>query len=302
MSATGSEAPAEGPSSGGDRSRLSRLANLFGPTTILPAILYYYGYVSLKSYYSYFGISLSALDLSPTDFLVRTPDTLFRPIASLMIILVVLFLVHNLLDQGLNWARTQLARRVSVGFAVAGGALAAIGFVGLYRSPEGLLSPLSLVAAALLLEYSLWVFARYGAPPPRFDTLLHAAVDLRRGLVIALVVIGAFWTVNELAQTRGTANAELTARSLPLQSQAVVYSAKDLQLPGPDVGEQRLEEENSAFAFRYNGLRPLLYANGRWFLLPVGWRHDNGATVIVLVDNPSNVRVDLAPGTRLPGQ
>jgi len=302
MSVTEFEEPAEGSSSTAGHSRLSTLAHLFGPTTILTALLYYYGYVSLKAYYSYFGISLSVLDLSPRDYLVRTPDTLFRPIASLMIILVVLFVVHHLLNQGLIRAGPQRARRVAFGIAATGGVLAAIGVVGLYKSPQGLVSPLSLVAAALLLEYSLWVLARYGAPTQQMGGLLYAAVDLRRGLVIALVVIGSFWAVNEIAQRRGTANADATERSLPLQSQAVVYSAKDLQFPGPDVGEKALEDENSAFAFRYNGLRPLLYANDRWFLLPVGWRHDNGATVIVLADNPSNIRVDLAPGTRLPSR
>ena len=86
--------------------------------------------------------------------------------------------------------------------------------------------------------------------------------------------------------------------SLSLQPQAVVYSAKDLQLDdGPDVKTELIDGEDSAFAFRYSGLRPLLYANDRWFLLPVGWRQGLGATVIVLHDDPAHVRVDLAPSS-----
>ena len=72
-------------------------------------------------------------------------------------------------------------------------------------------------------------------------------------------------------------------------------SEKDLHLPGPQVGVTALDGTNSAYSFQYNGLRPLLYANHRWFLLPVGWTHGNGSTVIVLQDDPGHVRVDLAP-------
>lgn len=40
---------------------------------------------------------------------------------------------------------------------------------------------------------------------------------------------------------------------------------------------------------------PLLYANDPWFLLPVGWKHDNGSTVIVLQSDYGSLPVDLAP-------
>jgi hypothetical protein len=80
-----------------------------------------------------------------------------------------------------------------------------------------------------------------------------------------------------------------------LESQAVVYSQNDLHLSGPYVGVAVLSGKNTAYHFRYNGLRPLVYANNRWFLLPVGWTHNNGLTVIVLQDDPDRVRVDLAP-------
>jgi hypothetical protein len=61
------------------------------------------------------------------------------------------------------------------------------------------------------------------------------------------------------------------------------------------VGVTALSGKETAYRFRYNGLRPLLYARDRRFLLPVDWTHDNGSTVIVLQDDPSRVRVDLAP-------
>ena len=59
--------------------------------------------------------------------------------------------------------------------------------------------------------------------------------------------------------------------------------------------DTRLGGQDTAYHFRYIGLRLLVYAQGRWFLLPAGWTATNGSTVIVLDDDPGHVRVDLAP-------
>lgn len=297
MSSTANTASAAGTDGVPARNRLSHLARLIGPTTLFTALLYFYGYVSLKAYYSYFGISLSALDLSTTDYLVRTPDALFRPIAVFVLVLVVCYVGHYVLLQRLQSGDSTRARRLAFSGIALAVLLAAVGVLGLYESPRGYWSPLALAAAALLVEYTLWVLTKFGGVSDSLRTFLESGADLRRGLVIALVVVGAFWAVNEIAQDRGADNARLTEASLPLQPQAVVYSAKDLQLPVPDANVEAIAGQNAAYAFRANGLRPLLYANGRWFLLPVGWRHDNGVSVIVLEDKPMEVRVDLAPGS-----
>ncbi|WP_204325447.1 hypothetical protein, partial [Stenotrophomonas maltophilia] len=90
------------------------------PTTVLTALLYFYGYVSLKAYYSYFGISLSVLDLSTTDYLVRTPDTLFRPLAALVIVMVGAYVFHYVLVEVLKRAGPRRARWVALAAAVGG--------------------------------------------------------------------------------------------------------------------------------------------------------------------------------------
>jgi len=100
--------------------------------------------------------------------------------------------------------------------------------------------------------------------------------------------------VTLVAEERGKEGAELVESGLLFLPQAVVYSDKNLQLPVPSTTATPLAGDNSAYSYRYNGLRQLTYANNRWFLVPVGWRHDNGATVIVLDDDPGHLRVDLA--------
>lgn len=91
-----------------------------------------------------------------------------------------------------------------------------------------------------------------------------------------------------VAYSRGTERARVLEQSLPLQSQAVMYSDKELQLPGAAIGVTTLSGNATAYRFGYNGLRPLLYSRDRWFLLPVDWTHDGGVTVLVIRDDDSN--------------
>jgi len=268
---------------------------LVGPVTLLSGILYYFGYVSARTFYAYFGISLSILEFSPASYLVRSADTFFRPVATVLVVVLAVYTGHRLLGHYLARANPHRVRLVCLVVLAAGLALGALGVAGLYGWSLGLVSPLALAAAGLLVEYGLLLLARHGKPAGAVAQLVGTGVYLRRGLLAALVLTAVFWAVTTLAQRRGERNAQLTELTLVLQPQAVVYSDRDLSLPGPSIHRTVLDGRESAYRFRYNGLRPLLHANDRWFLLPVHWRHDNGSTVIVLHDEPGRVRVDLAP-------
>jgi hypothetical protein len=98
-----------------------------------------------------------------------------------------------------------------------------------------------------------------------------------------------------VAQQHGLRTARAVELSLPVQPQAVVYSRERLQITGLGVDVTELTASRAAYAFRYNGLRVLAHTGGRWFLVPVGWRHDNNQTVILLADATDTIRVDLAP-------
>jgi hypothetical protein len=295
--ASGEVAAEQQSETGRRRSKLSvtDLLAVAAPTGLLTGILYYFGYVSTKTYYAYFGVSLSVLNFPTSRYLISNADTFFKPAATLLIILIVVFIVHHLLVHVLKQARKRWARSVTLGLSVLGMVLAGIGLFGLYGPSGGLLSAISLAGAGLVLEYSVWMASHYAALPPRASSLIHTGANLRRGLITALVLTATFWAITDLAYQRGIATASLVQLSLPLQSQAVVYSAEDLHLPVPANDVTTLGGRDTAYHFRYDGLRPLVYAQGRWFLLPVGWTADNGETVIVLEDDPSRVRVDLAP-------
>ncbi|MCC8243384.1 hypothetical protein [Saccharothrix luteola] len=268
---------------------------LLGPAGAVGALLYYFGYVSAGTFYSYFGVSLSVLDLQPTDYLIISPNLLFRSLITVLLVAAAVVTLHLALRAVLaRWGRC--ARWVLLVLVVAVIALAEVGLSGLFGQPRGLVAPLSLAAAGLLVDYGAWLADRYAVLSEGARGVVRSGVVLRRGVLLALVVTAVFWAVTNIAQSRGLEAARLRELSLPLQAQAVVYSRDDLHLSGPGVSATPLTGEASAYRFRYNGLRPLLYANSRWFLLPVGWRREKVATVVVLQEDPERVRVDLAPG------
>jgi hypothetical protein len=264
-----------------------------GPISLLTGILLYFGYVSSKSYYAYFGVSLSALGLPSTDYVLRSPDTLFKPAVTLVLVLLLVLLAHQILVIVLAGARALTQRAATLALFVLALAAGAVGLDGLFREPRGASSGIALGVAGCLVEYSFWTASRLDVLPRGLGHLYTAGLTLRRGLISALVVAAAFWATTNVAYANGISAARLVERSLPLQSQAVVYSELELQMPGATA--TRLIGKDTAYRFRYNGLRPLYYADGRWFLLPVRWAHNNGLTVIVLPAGPGRMRVDLAP-------
>lgn len=186
-----------------------------------------------------------------------------------------------------------------IGIATLAVVLLAIGVIGLEQLVDvnrpPLVSPVALGAGAFLLEYTVYIVATCLPLSEQLQDVLNATKNLRRILIGALLLVSVFWATATIAQQRGNAVAQAIEASLPVQPEAVVYSLQRLQITGPGVTVTRLPGTGAAFAYRYDGLRPLIHSGGHWFLLPVGWTHTNGATVTVLPDTASGIRVDLAP-------
>ncbi len=70
-----------------------------------------------------------------------------------------------------------------------------------------------------------------------------------------------------------------------------MYSPKSLDIAADGVVETKFEEPESAYRFRYDGLKLLFHSNGRFFLVPESWTKDGGATV-VLPDDDKSMRVE----------
>jgi hypothetical protein len=268
------------------------------PAGLLTAMLYYFGYVREQALFSHFGIDLGILGFSTTDYLVRSTSTVFFPLAAVLVIGVAAVAVHHLLVYLLSRLGDRRRWVVWVVLAVIAVVLLVAGVVGLQRRANPaigpLFAPVALASGAVLLQYTADMAQLHQPTPAQLPTVLASTQKVRRGLLAALALVAVFWVTTTVAQQRGVATANAIEISLLVRPQAVVYSRARLQITGPGVTLSELDAADAAFAYRYSGLRPLIHAGGRWFLLPAGWTHDNGATVIVLPDSVNDVRVDLS--------
>lgn len=259
-------------------------------------LMYYFGFVREQAVFTHFGVDLGTLGFSTNDFVLRSAGTLFVPVAAILVAATVAAIAYHL-GVGLvarlpdRWQRAAWHATGILGLLAL-----LLGLIGLVRRADPLLSPLLAPLCLGTGPVLLWlVLDGPGRPPAPWSTVPRAMRPARQLLAGALVLTSLFWGTATVAQQRGQRLAAAFERSLPLQIQAVVYSAARLQIAGPGVTVSPLEGKDSLYRFRYNGLRVLAHSGGHWFLLPVGWTSGNGATVIVLDDRTEGVRVDLAP-------
>ena len=55
-------------------------ATIVAPVTVLSALLFYFGYVSSRSQYAYFGVDVDTIGLSTQDYVIRSPQPLLVPL------------------------------------------------------------------------------------------------------------------------------------------------------------------------------------------------------------------------------
>jgi len=108
-------------------------------------------------------------------------------------------------------------------------------------------------------------------------------------LVAALVALLLFWQTERLARVAGLALAEEIGDNVRALTAVSLYSPKKLQL-GPDVPETRFTEPDSAYRYRYDGLRMLDHASGKYFLLPDRWTPERPRLIVIHDD--STVRME----------
>ena len=275
------------------------ITRVVAPASLLTAILYYFGYLREHALFAYFGVDLGSLGFSTTDYLVRSAGTIFLPIATVLVCGILAVAAHHLLSLVMNRANGKWTRVACIGIGVAAIVLLTIGVLGLQQRTDinlpPLMAPITLGIGALLLEYTVHTAVIYVPMSKQLQDALGRTRNLRRILIGALLLVSAFWTTAIVAQQRGDAVAQAFEVSLPVQPRAVVYSHERLEITGPGVQEFHLAGADAAFIYRYDGLRPLIHSGGHWFLLPAGWTHSNGATVVILPDTAPGIRVDLAP-------
>ena len=273
-------------------------SKIIAPATLLSSLLFYFGYVSSRAQYRYFGLDVDTVGLSTRDYVMRSPQALLVPVLAISLGGAGLLLLHLAVRRHplpVSAVRALLA--IGVLCVVAGvvliGAYAAVGDWPAYP----LVTPLLLAAGSAAVLYAMRL---PGAPGflQRADT---EGRGLRRGvLAFAMVaIVGClFWATATVAEWTGLGNGMRTARHLDRLAPVILDTKERLFLTDGIVTEKALPVgEGEEFRYRYRGLRLLVQGDGAMFLVPERWSPSD-STVMVRLDSSVRVQfrfVDRAP-------
>ncbi|NUR30099.1 MAG: hypothetical protein HOV83_30320, partial [Catenulispora sp.] len=242
-----SEPEEEPPEEGGVlERRLRALASVIAPTTAVGALLFYFGYVSSRAEYEYFGVDVDTIGLGTQDYVMRSPQPLLVPLLVLTLIGISALLIHARTLRRIETAAapkdardpgepehelarlTRTARRNrDIGLAVLGIGIAMLFLYALVGSwmLYALATPLLIATGAILAAYYAHVLdltkQRAAHPRPTTRRKKRAptapyAVPLRAATVLLYVVIAAsvFWATATVAQWTGRGLARHQAHDL----------------------------------------------------------------------------------------
>ena len=292
--------PAPEPSAAGPGQVAKAVGSIVAPTTLLTAVLYYFGWEHANYFFGYFGLDPSVLGFTPIDYIVRSVGWLEVPIITIGIIALLALWGNAALSARLTApSGTRLRRAVVHALAISGLAPAGLGLIGAFAPGTRLTdivagAPLSLAVGVLLLAYAVHlrrsIAHEQGTRRSRSPTWAGAA---EWAIVFALVGISLFAAANDYASVTGTAAAHDAVAALRNDPDVALYSTQSLSLHAPGVREERCRDPQAAYRYRYDGLKLLLESGGQYLFLPRLWTRAEG--VAILIPQSDSLRLEFYP-------
>ncbi|GAA3383287.1 hypothetical protein [Cryptosporangium minutisporangium] len=299
------------PEPGGFPRWLPAWAAAIGPVTLISAVLFYFGYVSSRAQYEYFGVDVDVIGLGTRDYIMRSPQPLLVPLLTLTLLGAGGLLVHLLLHRRVlavlaspsvsdvvRTRRAHQARRITRAAITLGAFLLTSGIALLFAYETlqewpayALVTPALLICGASLVAYA-WRFADLitaAAPASEAPAPVDAdpAPGLRRSarfLVYLLLVTAIFWATATVAQLTGRGLAREVAADPERLPRVILDTRERLYLRNGIVEETQLPNaEHQEFRYRYRRLRLLVIGEDRMLLVPDVWSASN-STIIVPID------------------
>jgi hypothetical protein len=277
------------------------VGSVVAPTTLLTALMFYFGLLYAVAYYRYFGVNHTVLGLAVQDFLILSADAAVPPLtflagATLLAVAVLRLPVHRLSLR----TRRILTRSLVPALTVAGAALvvmaAAEAYFGLPVFPAEFLEArgLSLSIGVLVIAYAAHLRHAAGSRANRTRQTAEGLVVATWASLFVLVAVGLFWAVGSYAIGAGTGNAQGFTAGLPCAPEVVVYSEKDIGLDATGIRAEQSSVPDGAYRFRYPGLRLVPQPGDQYLLLPSDWAR--GGRPAVLLPRGDSVRLEFLLG------
>jgi hypothetical protein len=268
--------------------RVRLFTSILAPTTVLTALLFYFGYVTTAAEYGYFGISMGSLDLSYQALLLNSVGALYVPLGLLFLVVLGGLWAH-LWFSGTIRARAPRRSRSRVGLLMVGlGALVFLrGVVGVVVPSIARSEWIAVTPACLGLGIVVLAYGRGVLTGPGGDSRPRTWADTAGTVMVCgVVVLSLFWAANSFAAAYGRGHAASIAEYLDKRPAVVLDTVDRLFVTYPGVVERSIPgAADRTYRYRYRGFRLLVEANGRLFLLPEHWRVGDGATVVLQSDD-----------------
>lgn len=270
-------------------------------TAAIGAVLFYFGWLRTHAIFDYFGIDPTLISYSPIDYMLRSVNVAFPPLIGGACAALILFGVHHfaispMLDRMKRSRARNVIRWIVLAAQALAAALIAVGITGVLFPdqigiPLGIVLPLLLIAATIMLGYTAYLQSHYPGllgrirmGPQNVSFRLHRTVLLTLGLLASL------WTVGLYANHLGTQIATAWARRLPAEPTAVIYSTDRISLFGPGVQVAEFNQPGTKYHYQYSGIRLLARCNDKLLLLPGGWQR--GRDSIFVIRDDDSIRAD----------
>lgn len=279
------------------------------PTTVITSVCVYFGLVSTRKFFGYFGIDASAIGFTTSDYVTKSISVLFAPI-------LVLLIVWAALLWGAAYARrlaasdrhTRLIRDAGR-VAVLVGALALLrGVVGVLLPrfavvPIELVTPVALGSGTLLIVIGVWLvgITRTDSAPRASATAARASLFV----AAAVMLMSLFWLTNVFATAYGRHDAESTVAKLWEKEEGVVVDTTDrLNLPATLIRETPLTPPGPTppaggeqpITYRYECFRSLAVRGDQWVLVPAKWTPQYGYAVLLTDDSTNRISTTVRKG------
>ena len=278
---------------------LSLGASVVAPITIISALLFYFGYVSSRAQYAYFGIDVDTIGLSTQDYVMRSPQPLLVPLLVLVMIAVALVALHLWVTAWLGRARPERARIVTHRALYIGLVILAAGITLIILYPVladwpyyNLVTPIIVAVGAGVVAYSWRLVSRLPPQPDALPSPTGSPALRRMGLVLLCVLVAAtlFWSTATIAQWSGRGLARQDARHLDDLPRVILDTKERLYITDPFIKETALPaSDGQTFRYRYRNLRLLIQGKDRMFLVPDTWSASD-STLVVPLDDSVRVR------------
>ena len=307
----------------GTNSQLNQLysiaTNFVAPATLVSALLFYFGYVSSRAQYEYFGVDVDTIGLGTQDYVMRSPQPLLVPLLVLTLLGIAGVLVHMSIIRRVaarepdespdRRDHLQGYQRIARRTSVLGSGLIGTGVTLLFAYTWlrdwawfDLVTPLLLATGAALVAYATRMqklLRRPGPtnppdpsadePPAHLDGTARALRRSSTALLLLVVVANVFWSTATVAQWSGRGLAHYNATHLDNFPSVILDTRERLYLRDPGVEETALPAAaGQTFRYRYRHLRLLIQGRNRMFLVPDSWSASDSTLV---VDLDGSVRV-----------